>query len=159
MKKTLSFAVSAALLLIAACVDKGHPTAAYNWNLVVKNSTDREIVIENHATGSYGAATVTIAPGERGSVGGLLYLGNIDSNTPIPDIVETDDTLPFGAATAMLLPEGDYWLEMTVGGKVVSGKVWTRKHWSFDSDNFSCTYSLAVTDEFLAGLESSEPKQ
>ncbi len=158
MKKLRLFAAFVAVLSLTECGEKDN-TAAYNWNLAVKNATDKDIVIENYATGAYGVEAVTIAPGQSGSVGGLLYLGRADNNTPMPDIFEAEDTLPFGDATAMLLPDGDYWVEMTVGGKAVSGKVWTRKHWSFTSDNFSCTYSLTVTDEFLAGLDSPEPGQ
>ncbi len=151
MKKIILLAAVAAMA--AACGEKDHPTAAYEWNLEVTNGTDKEIVVTNSASGSYGEITVPIAPGESGTVGGLLYRGPVESNSPMQDTKDPDDTLPFGNASTMLLPEGEYWVEMTVGGKAVSGKVWTRKHWSFSSDNFSCTYSLTVTDEFLAGLE------
>ncbi len=157
MKKVILMAAVA--VMAAACGEKEHPTANYEWNLEVTNGTDKEIVVTNSASGGYGDIIVPIAPGESGTVGGLLYRGPVESNSPMQDTKEPDDILPFGDATLMLLPEGEYWLEMTVGGEAVPGKVWTRKHWSFSSDNFSCTYSLTITDEFLAGLESPEPQR
>ncbi len=159
MKKSLLFGVFAALLSLAGCKGEDLPTTAYNWNMAVTNGTDKEIVIENSASFMYGAETVTIAPGKSGTVGGVLHMVRTDNTTPMPDTVEADDSLPFGAASAQLLPDGEYWLDMTVGGEAVSGKIWTRKHWSFASDNFSCTWSLTVTDEFLARLESPETEQ
>ena len=159
MKRVSLFAAMAAVITLAGCGEKEHPTAAYKWNLEVTNGTDKEIVVTNSASGGYGDIIVPIAPGESGTVGGLLYMDRADNDTPMQDMFEADDTLPFGDFFTMLLPEGDYWVEMTVGGKAVPGKVFTRKHWSFASDNLSCTYSLTVTDEFLAELESPEPQQ
>jgi hypothetical protein len=122
------------------------------WFLEVTNETDKEIVMENKAAGNIHLYATTINPGQRGTVLGVLFYGSNKSGGPQQDNLSPDDFLPFGDTPTPQLPEGEYWVEMTVDGTVVSGEIWKRKHWSFRSTDYDRWYLLTITDAFLESL-------
>jgi hypothetical protein len=140
-----------ATLIMTGC-DKNDPTVDYCVVLEVKNDTDREIVLTNSTAVNARNMSVTIGPGASGSTVCKLYSGPAAQDSPLEDHFEDDDVLPFGDATLSQLPEGGYWVNMTLGGAAVDGKVWTRKHWTFRADGRNRVYSLTVTGEFIDGF-------
>lgn len=150
--KNLFLMVAAAVVIALTGCDKDDPKADYNVILKVTNQTDKEIELVNALGITGNDMLVKIAPGTSGTTTGKLYSGPAESSEPQQDYFDAEDILPFGNALATQLPEGEYWVDMTVGGEAVSGKIWTRKYWTFSSDNFNRTYSLTVTNEFLAEI-------
>lgn len=150
MKKILLFAAFVTVVTLTGC-NKGNDTP-YLWVIEVTNETDKEIVITNKIGETIHLQTTVIAPGASGTTLGVLSYGPNRRSGSQPDNLVADDILPFGNATTVQLPDGEYWLSMTIGGMDISGEVWKRKHWSFKSTMHDRWYSLTITDAFIESL-------
>lgn len=175
MKKVFMFSVPVAialLSLLSGC-NKHVCEAPYEWNFIVENKTDKEIVVSyhpeysegyyyNYGYGGYGEysdedISIVIAPTESKAVIELQTFGGCNNKVALEDAFEAEEILPFG----MTHMSDDFWdilgTKVTVDGKEIPRSVWLRKHWTFAGEPYARNYTLTVTDELLAKLAAEQP--
>ncbi len=147
-------------LTLTSCKEERCETA-YNFIYIVKNATDREIVVSPwYDDSEEGLLSVTLSPGNTRRVYNNVFSVACD-RTPLEDGYEDDDLLPslggwgynYGGYGGGY---GDDEFSMTVGGEEVPEEIWMRENWTFESDHFpqygNMIYTLTVTDELLARI-------
>ncbi len=121
--------------------------AAYSMNIVVKNETNKVVLMTNkYPESSIGWEDQTIPAGETNDhVSFMIGLGPCENDRLSVDMMHEDEIV-FGTNI------GTSVFRISVGGEDVTDDIWLRKYWTYTPGYFDETYTLTITDELLASL-------